>query len=893
MRSFVAAVLLVGIHAGTSQAQLANDRCMTATNVSVLPFATSVDIDEATDDPEPPSSYCGTSSRNAWFAVSASTATTILVEASPVAEGYATVEVFAGDCGALVDQGCDSGSSNAAEVLVPIAAGQTLYVAVSGNVSPVSLRIEAVPIDVTPATVSAAVTTGDPSPLGGTFSAFGPSVLLTSELLAFSGTTEGVFADLGGGVQPVALAGDPAPGGGTYGAIRAPEINAAGDVFFVANVEGGPSSSAIFRRSGGTTTALVRSGDVAPNGVVFRRFSRWIGVNDAGDVVFVAGTNRFDDAVWVWHDGVLIGPALSVFDSTPCGSVNRLGSSQTLAINAAGDIAVFVQASSSRRGILRIAGGMIVAAICEDAPAPGGGTYRTLSDEFAFGDPPSNAIVFRSTTTSASARLYRYDDLAGITVVAAPGDVTTTGETITAILAPPATIDADGDVGFRGRIGLRNAVFVRPASAAPPTLLTAVDAACPAGGTVRSLGTIAGDETGRLVVSAACSSSAGVFDVGDGSGLTAVATDGTSTPIGAGLLFGDATIRSGRTVIRGSRTAVYQRRCSNGVCGAVEVVASQYDAVPGISDRLWDMDPASLTGRKGQVVFSSGTLGGREVVVAARHGDFETVAVTGTPLDGTTFTPTALLRDGGVGTDGNSIAFIATGTDADGVERTVAWLARRGRFRAMLRTDDTVAVGGEPSAVIDVRRPLVKGGTVTVSASLDVADCWIELRGGSARPLVCDGFPMPDGALPGSVSLVFDALAALSNRGLVVSVRADTFLDSCLLAARRGNLQPLTCSGDPLPGGGSVDSLTEANIAADGSRIVAAIGGSSRSGLFAIGKARFAMIAEDGGVSPVGTGGTWDIFTARPSIAGTVVSFDATITRGAHAGVIALAKLAR
>src|SRR5204862_2935770 len=101
-------------------------------------------------------------------------------------------------------------------------------------------------------------------------------------------------------------------------------------------------------------------------------------------------------------------------------------------------------------------------------------------------------------------------------------------------------------------------------------------------------------------------------------------------------------------------------------------------------------------------------------------------------------------------------------------------------------------------------RPLVKGGTVTVSASLDVADCWIELRGGSARPLVCDGFPMPDGALPGSVSLVFDALGALSNHGLVVPVNADAFFDSCLLAAHRGKLQPVTCSGDPLPGGGTV-----------------------------------------------------------------------------------------
>ncbi len=896
MRTIAAAVLLFAALATESTAQIANDSCATATSVTSLPFTASVDVTDAADDPAPPDSVCGASSQNAWFAVHSSAATTILVE-TPDTATSTSVNVYRGACGSLVDVGCDGQSDGGTKVLVPLGPGETLYVAVSGSPGAFPVSITTARIDATPPSLSAAVLSGDPSPLGGAFSGFGPAVMVTPDVVAFTGTTEGVFADLGSGVAAVAMSGDPAPGGGTFSAMGPPAIDGAGNVYFVANVDGGPASAGIFRRSGATTTALLRTGDPGPTGAPFARISRWIGVNDAGDLVFVAaGTSSRSDALYVMTGGVVSGPLVSEFDSTPCGTVSRLGTSRSLAINSAGEVAVFMQTfPPSRRGIMRIVGGWVEAAVCEDDPAPGGGAYRTLSPSFALGDSPTSTIVFRASTTSASARIFRHDLLAGASVAVAPGAVASGGEIISSLPNAAVTVDASDTVGFVGRIGTHNAAIVQPAGPVPPTVVTQFGSPCPAGGTVRVVDTdLAGDELGTLVVDARCADSAGVFAVSAGSHLAAVATDGTTTPIGPGLRFGDASRRAARTAMRGSRTAVYQRSCKNGACGSIEAVAAQNDPVPGLAgERIWDIDEDTFIGRRKQAVFTAGTIGGRELVLAARHRTVRTVAIGDTVLPGTTFTPTR-LRDGGVSTDGRSIAFVATGTDtADGLEHTAVVLARHGRFEQMAREDDPVVVGTEATEYLSFTATVVKGGTVTVYASTGIADCWMELRGTSARPLVCDGFPMPEGSIEGPVALRID-VGALSSRGLVVPVRGDSIFDECLLSARRGDVRSVACSGDALPGGGAADAFSSTlRIAAAGSRIVTAVDGTVRSGLFAFGKNRLALVAGDGAAGPFGSGGTWDLSTARPSIAGAVVAFDATIIGGTHSRLIALARLAR
>jgi hypothetical protein len=156
--------------------------------------------------------------------------------------------------------GCDGESNGATKVLVPLAAGEALYVAVSGSpLGPIPVRITTAGIDATPPSLSAAVLTGDPSPLGGAFSGFGPAVMLTPDVVAFTGTTEGVFADLGSGVAAVAMSGDAAPGGGTFSAMGPPAIDGAGNVYFVANVDGGPASAGASRAGSGSTAPATSS----------------------------------------------------------------------------------------------------------------------------------------------------------------------------------------------------------------------------------------------------------------------------------------------------------------------------------------------------------------------------------------------------------------------------------------------------------------------------------------------------------------------------------------------------------------------------------------------------------------------------------------------------------
>src|SRR5258708_2004873 len=87
----------------------------------------------------------------------------------------------------------------------------------------------------------------------------------------------------------VAASGEPAPGGGFFAGFGAPVVNNGGAVAFPAVVKLGPALGAIFVAPAEAPMHLfLGTGDPAPTGGVFARFSERIGVDDAGGGAFRA-----------------------------------------------------------------------------------------------------------------------------------------------------------------------------------------------------------------------------------------------------------------------------------------------------------------------------------------------------------------------------------------------------------------------------------------------------------------------------------------------------------------------------------------------------------------------------------------------------------------------------
>ena len=89
----------------------------------------------------------------------------------------------------------------------------------------------------------------------------------------------------------VAATGEPAPGGGFFTGFGAPVVNDKGAVAFPAIVKLGPALGAIFvAPAEAPMHLLVGTGDPAPTGGIFARFSERIGFDNSGRVAFGAFT---------------------------------------------------------------------------------------------------------------------------------------------------------------------------------------------------------------------------------------------------------------------------------------------------------------------------------------------------------------------------------------------------------------------------------------------------------------------------------------------------------------------------------------------------------------------------------------------------------------------------
>ncbi len=224
---------------------------------------------------------------------------------------------------------------------------------------------------------------GDAAPVtgGAVFNGFGSSALIDDAgLVVFTGSytgvphdDEGVFAGSGGAVSALVLQGQPAPtasGGvdGAFAVFGSLARNSLGQVAFTALATGGTSNGGLFLWDGGTVTCIARSGQTLPGAlgtfidVLNPNFTDFA-LGASGDVIVrsrVSPASGTDYTVLLrrspagaWTEIVREGGALegSTVTGLKFGGVlaSQSGARDRLGVNAAGDVAFWLQLADATR----------------------------------------------------------------------------------------------------------------------------------------------------------------------------------------------------------------------------------------------------------------------------------------------------------------------------------------------------------------------------------------------------------------------------------------------------------------------------------------------------------------------------------------------------------------
>lgn len=149
---------------------------------------------------------------------------------------------------------------------------------------------------------------GDPSPMGGIFSAIGPGSINNYGKVVFLASPEGtinsnIFLWDNGTITKVAAVGDPAPGGGTYSLLGTesftfvdgtsipagpiPDLNDQNQITFRAIVSGGITDRGIIVRTGDVDNWYIKASDPTPAGGTYLDFQA-PSINNNGQVAFFA-----------------------------------------------------------------------------------------------------------------------------------------------------------------------------------------------------------------------------------------------------------------------------------------------------------------------------------------------------------------------------------------------------------------------------------------------------------------------------------------------------------------------------------------------------------------------------------------------------------------------------
>lgn len=200
----------------------------------------------------------------------------------------------------------------------------------------------------------------------------------------------------------VAAAGEPAPGGGFYTGFGAPVVNNAGAIAFPAVVKLGPALGAIFVAPAEAPAHLfLGTGDPAPTGGIFARFSERIGFDDSGRVAFGAFINGS-------------GP----------------------------DFGIFVADGTDRRAIA-----------ARGQAAPSGGRYSSFGAWPAMSHTGELAFVAATDQGPAFDGVFLTNAAGKVTRVVTPGEPLMDGGKLTSLgLYPTVAVASDGSVSLLGLV---------------------------------------------------------------------------------------------------------------------------------------------------------------------------------------------------------------------------------------------------------------------------------------------------------------------------------------------------------------------------------------------------------------------------------------------------------
>ncbi|HZY49469.1 MAG TPA: choice-of-anchor tandem repeat NxxGxxAF-containing protein [Devosia sp.] len=201
-------------------------------------------------------------------------------------------------------------------------------------------------------------------------------------------------------LEKIAASGEPAPGGGFYIGFGSPVVNNQGAIAFPAVVKLGPAFGGIFvAPAGGSAHLLLGTGDPAPTGGIFARFSERIGFDDSGRVAFAAFINGS-------------GP----------------------------DFGIFVADGAERRAVA-----------ARGQAAPGGGRYESFGAWPAISHNGELAFVAATDRGQGFDGVFRMDATGKVTRVVTPGDTLMDGGKLNSLgLYPTVAIASDGAVGLLG-----------------------------------------------------------------------------------------------------------------------------------------------------------------------------------------------------------------------------------------------------------------------------------------------------------------------------------------------------------------------------------------------------------------------------------------------------------
>jgi hypothetical protein len=247
---------------------------------------------------------------------------------------------------------------------------------------------------------------GDPSPLGGIFSAVGPGSINNNGKVVFIASPEGsinsnIFMWDNGSLSKVAASGDPAPGGGTfsylgtesYGFVDGtnipvgpvPDINDLNQITFRAIVSGGSTERGIIVRTNGNYDWYIKASDPTPIGGTYLDFQA-ASINNSGQIAFFAdyhptvstvSSGWFAGAPGNWRKVIVF---YDPIDGGQClGLAFSRNPMQTIDEN--GNVVFWTDLSSSGgsdRMVLGLANGDYLIAGRRGDPSPIGGTIGSM-----------------------------------------------------------------------------------------------------------------------------------------------------------------------------------------------------------------------------------------------------------------------------------------------------------------------------------------------------------------------------------------------------------------------------------------------------------------------------------------------------------------------------------